>query len=322
MNDNFVLLIGTGPMAVAYAEVLLHLKINFSVVGRGLDSAKTFEEKTGVAPITGGITSYLRDNQVPTGAYVIVATGTEALMPTLLLLANLDVSAILVEKPAAISIDELLREESNLLAISAKTFVAYNRRFYASVCEVEKLVAQDGGLQSLQFEFTEWVHKIADLQKAPGVKENLFFANSTHVVDLAFYLAGRPLNWSAYSKVGSLSWHPITNFAGAGLTDRGVVFSYASNWESAGRWSVELLTKNRRIYLKPLEGLAVQMKGSIAIENVNFNDALDKQFKPGVFLQTKAFLENDTKKLLSLKNHIALSRDVYQIILNGTDAVV
>ena len=186
-------------------------------------------------------------------------------MPSLLLVLQAGAYKVLIEKPAAISIEELIENEEKLKPYSDKVFVAYNRRFYASVIEAQKMIEEDGGLQTIHFEFTEWSHVIEPLAKAPGVKENWFFANSTHVVDLAFYLAGKPLQWKAYSKAGTLKWHSKTNFTGAGITEKGVLFSYLSNWESAGRWAVELLTEKRRIYLKPMEGISVQEKGTVAV---------------------------------------------------------
>ena len=57
------------------------------------------------------------------------------------------------------------------------------------------------------FEFTEWAHRIGPLVKAPGVKERLVLGNSTHVIDLAFYLGGLPTELNALV-AGGLEWHP------------------------------------------------------------------------------------------------------------------
>ena len=35
--------------------------------------------------------------------------------------------------------------------------------------------------------------------------------------------------------------------AGAGVTENGALFSYHANWEAPGRWSVEIMTKKRRL---------------------------------------------------------------------------
>jgi len=310
-----LILIGTGPMAVDYTRVLQAMNINFSVVGRGASSARSFKEKTGVNAYIGGVESYLADQHMEYGFSAIIATGAESLMSTLQTVLNAGAANILIEKPGAISIAELIASEQQLKPHEGKIFVAYNRRFYASVREAFRLINEDGGLKSMHFEFTEWAHKIEPLQKAPGVKENWFFANSTHVVDLAFFFAGIPSSWETFYKTGGISWHTYTNFAGAGITNKGVLFSYISNWESAGRWAIELLTDKRRIYLKPLEGIAVQPKGSIAVDKHTFDDSLDMAFKPGLYRQVKAFLDQDTKDMIDMTAHIRMSRDIYARII-------
>lgn len=313
--DRNIFIIGCGEMTVDYAKVLKAQNHSFTVVGRGKTSAAHFEEVMGVKPITGGIEKYLKGNPFPENAYVIVATGTQDLMQTMLTVLRAGASKVLVEKPAALSIDELLENEENLKPFEHKVYVAYNRRFYSSVIEAQRLIKEDGGLKSMHFEFTEWAHKIEPLQKAPGVKENWFFANSTHVVDLAFYLAGQPIEFKAYSKSGNLVWHEKTNFAGAGITEKGVLFSYISNWESAGRWGIELMTEKRRIYMKPLETLGIQMKGTLQVLNHEFDDCLDKEFKPGLYKQVESFLGSGNENLLPLNQHIANSKTIYSKII-------
>lgn len=314
--EKIVFLIGTGQMAIDYFSVLKDQNYNTTIIGRGEESAIKFESKTGVKPIVGGLQKYINNNGLPANAYVIIATGTEALMPSLLLVLQAGAYKVLIEKPAAISIEELIENEEKIKPYSDKVFVAYNRRFYASVIEAQKLIEEDGGLQTIHFEFTEWAHTIEPLTKALGVKENWFFANSTHVVDLAFYLAGKPTQWQGYSKAGKLKWHSKTNFTGAGITDKGVLFSYLSNWESAGRWAIELLTEKRRIYLKPMERISVQEKGSVAVVEHKFDDSLDLQFKPGLMKQVEAYLYDDEINLLNIKNHLVAAKKVYSKIIS------
>ena len=64
-----------------------------------------------------------------------------------------------------------------------------------------------------------------------------------HVVDLAFYLCGKPDEISCYT-TGGLNWHSAASvFAGAGITKKNVLFSYNANWGAPGRWGVEIMTK-------------------------------------------------------------------------------
>ncbi len=310
-----IFLIGTGQMAIDYANVLKAQNHLFTVIGRGETSAARFKEVTGISPVTGGIEHYLKNNSFPDDAYIIIATGTQDLMQTMLSVLRAGAYKVLVEKPAALSIEELLENEENLKPYADNVFVAYNRRFYASVIEAHRMIEQDGGLKSMHFEFTEWSHKIEPLVKAPGVKENWFFANSTHVVDLAFYLTGEPVDWKAYSKSGDLKWHSKTNFAGAGITEKGVLFSYLSNWESAGRWGIELLTEKRRIYLKPLEGISIQRKGSVVVEEHLFDNILDTNFKPGIYKQVEAFFESNNSNLPKISCQIKSTKLIYKRML-------
>lgn len=316
MMNKKVYLIGAGLMANEYVRVLQAQKIDFTVIGRGNKSAAKLEAATGVKPVIGGIENFLKKNKLSENAYIIIATGTEGLMPTLLTVIKSGAEKILIEKPAAISIEELLANENNLKPFADKIYVAYNRRFYASVIEAQQLIEEDGGLKSMHFEFTEWLHKIEPLQKAPGVKENWFFANSTHVVDLAFYLAGTPLEWKAFSKTGKYSLYKKTNYAGAGITENGTLFSYISNWESAGRWAIELLTEKRRIYLKPLESIGIQLKGTIPIVEHSFDDEIDKQFKPGLYKQMEAFIAGETDTLPCISEHLKNTREIFAKIIN------
>jgi predicted dehydrogenase len=309
-----LLLIGTGPMACDYMKVIQALNISVEVIGRGETSALEFEKKTGVRPYLGGLQKYLSENVVEESTFAIISTGTESLLSLLTALLQAGIQKVLIEKPGALSIEELVSNRSSLENYFDRIFVAYNRRFYQSVLAAEKLIEQDGGLKTVHFEFTEWVHLIESAEILDSVKSNWFFGNSTHVVDLAFFFAGRPKEMSAYSVPGELIWHNKTNFAGAGITESNVVFSYVSNWESAGRWAIELMTNKRRIILKPLEGILIQERGSVAIVSYHFDDSIDKDFKPGLYNQVIAFLNGD-KRLLNMEEQIWNANEIYKKII-------
>lgn len=243
------------------------------------------------------------------------------LMPTLIASSELNFAGILVEKPAAISIDELLGNEGCLRPIQDKVFIAYNRRFYPSVQKALELIKEDGVLQSMHFEFTEWSHRIEPLQKAPGVKENWFFANSTHVVDLAFFLAGEPKEFKAIAKPGNIPWHSRSYFSGAGITEKEVVFSYHANWESAGNWKIELMTPKRKIILNPLEKLKFVLRGTVAEEEVQLDIQLNgaEMLKPGLLEQLRAFLQlgGNESALKTLSQHTSAAERYLLEIVQG-----
>ena len=66
-----------------------------------------------------------------------------------------------------------------------------------------------------------------------------------------------------------------------------------------------------------METLQLQDKGSVKVYPVEIDDSLDKNFKTGFFLETKAFLENDTTRLCSLEQQALMEKNCYIKILKG-----
>ena len=300
MKDK-IWLIGAGPMAVDYAKVLDALSVKYEVIGRSEQSAINFEEVTNHQVHKGGLEKWLSKSPTKIPDTAIVAVGVENLAGITISLLNGGFKNILLEKPGGLSLGQIQKVVELSKKEKANVLVAYNRRFYASVIRAKEMVESDGGVKSFNFEFTEWAHTIEPLIKAQGVKEAWLLANSTHVIDLSFYLGGIPSEFTAYV-AGGLSWHPSGSiYSGAGRCQNGALFSYQANWESAGRWSLEILTSKRRLILKPLERLQVQEKGSVQVNDVDGIDySYDEKFKPGLFLQVERFLENDFKSMISI----------------------
>jgi predicted dehydrogenase len=315
-----VWLIGTGPMAVEYARVLRAQEKSFVVIGRGEASARTFAAATGIDPIVGGLDSFLRSHRGGESQFAIVAVGIPELAGVTQSLLESGVGKVLVEKPAGLS----LKEISDLAALANQTGrqvnVAYNRRFYASVRRGKEIIVEDGGVSSFTFEFTEWSHQVSDLPIPSSIKENWFLANSSHVLDLAFYLGGKPAEISAF-KSGGLPWHPsASSYAGAGITEGGALFSYAANWKAPGRWGVEILTERRRLIYRPLEELRIQDLKSVETRRESLDNRLDLDFKPGLYKLVEEFLRasSDTAgaDLLTIQEHLDRVR-LYLLIQSG-----
>ncbi|MBI2968260.1 MAG: Gfo/Idh/MocA family oxidoreductase [Bacteroidetes bacterium] len=296
MKKN-ILLAGAGPMAVEYARVLSQLSCDVIVVGRGSASADRFRKVTGIHVNAGGITEYLNNNPLPDAA--IVATGMETLCRVTKELLEKGCKKILVEKPAGINSSEIEQVSHIASAGQADVFVAYNRRFYASVQKAKEIISDDGEVKSFTFEFTERSHQIEKMEKPSGIKENWFLGNSTHVIDLAFFLGGIPSEINCYT-TGELAWHRPAQFTGSGKTQSGALFSYHADWAAPGRWGVEICTAKHRLILRPLETLQVQIAGSDKTELATLEDENDKKFKPGLLKQTMSFLNGDYEKLCTI----------------------
>ena len=306
-------IIGAGNIAAEYDKVLTSLGTEFITIGRGEESAVKYEGQTGHSVVRGGLKSFLVSKPgMPDGT--IVAVPTTLLASTCIELMNYGVRRIFCEKPGFCKPEELDEVYKLSKQTNTEIFYAYNRRFYASVLKAEDIIKEDGGLASFNFEFTEWGHVIAATGHPKEVKENWMYANSTHVIDLAFFIGGDPIEWNAYAK-DELDWHKPVNFSGAGITKKGVLFNYQANWNAPGRWAVELLTPLHRIYLKPMESLQLQDKGSVKVYPVEIDDRLDKEYKPGFYLETKAFLENHASRLCSIDEQIRHTVCIYNKIM-------
>ena len=295
-------LIGSGKHAIDYDSVLQQLAVPYAVIGRGEKSADEFERITGTRVTRGGLTNTLITKSSPKSA--IISLPVEDLYSAVVQLLGVECKKILVEKPGAIEIDQLRDIQALAYKNNSSVFVAYNRRYYESTRRCREIILDDGGVSSFTFEFTEWSETIEPLKISRKVKQKWVLANSSHVLDLAFHLGGFPRQISTYSK-GSLDWHNSgVKYAGAGVTDKNATFSYNADWGAPGRWDLEVMTKNNRLIFKPLEEIKIIQKGSIDSNKLPLDDFLDKRFKPGLYAQVSAFINNDLKYMCTIEEQI------------------
>lgn len=265
-----ILLLGTGEMAAEYVKVLFQHGMgakDINVVGRSRARAEEFAQKFGVLCHWGG-TSVL--SGIPVCKIAIVAVGPLQLPETALALLERGCQYILLEKPGALYESQLKEVQAAATQQDARIFIAFNRRFYPSVDAVRRMIDEDGGLLSCNFDFTEIEDLVLREKENKNLPEEVLhrwgIVNSIHVIDLFLHLAGIPSSW-LHRQGGSLAWHPRSAvFCGSGITNKKVFFSYLSTWNGAGRWGVELTTPCRKLILRPLETLVVQHKGSFQLE--------------------------------------------------------
>lgn len=292
-------LVGTGNIAIEYAKVLKDLDVEYIAIGRGKTNVDKFIVATQHNAIEGGIENFLKLRpQIP--SHAIVTANVESLSATASILLKYGIKNILLEKPGVCDPTEIYELVQLTREEGANVLLAYNRRFYASTLKAQEIIKEDGGVTSFIFEFTEWAHKITPLFDGGKRFQYWFLGNSSHVVDLAFYLGGNPVQMSNFTS-GSIDWHPnAAVFVGAGKSNKGALFSYHANWKAPGRWFVEICTNKHRLYFKPMETLQIQEIGSVVVNPVVLNDELDKKFKPGLYLQVKNYLENDFSRFCTI----------------------
>ncbi len=306
-NKKFdIILVGSGNMAREYLEVLKKINKKVIVVGR---REKNISALRNIFPqfdyYHGGVEKFFSIG-LPTPKFAINCVDVKNLFKTSKVLIENGIKNILLEKPGSIRSLELKKLKKISKSNNCDVFVAYNRRFFSSILKLKKEVLKDGGIKSLNFEFTEWSHTFDDTTHPKSILQKWIIANSSHVIDCAFFLIGNPKKM----KIGifgtnKIAWHRSGSiFFGFGKSENNIPFSYHANWQAPGRWSIEVSTKLRRFYLKPMEELFVQKLGSVSIKQVKFQNNFDLAFKPGLYLQTKSFLESNTDNLKTLNQQI------------------
>ncbi|MGY6663169.1 MAG: Gfo/Idh/MocA family oxidoreductase [Glycocaulis sp.] len=299
-----ILLVGAGPMAVQHFRAARALDMTVAVCGRGEASADAFEAETGVRPGIGPLQSQLEAlDTVPARALVAVSVAQLGDATRAVLAAGCE--RVLLEKPGGATLEdvEALASDDG----DDRVRLAYNRRFLPSVLTAADCIASDGGLTSMMFEFNENRSLVEGLiQHAPAVKANWFFANSTHVVDTAFFLAGYPSRIpdheiAAFANGDAAALPPSQAYGGAGRIG-GIVYAFHADWSSAGRWGMELCTPRRRLVLKPVETLSEMPAGSFRLSELTLSHSEPAGLKPGLFNMLAAFQSNpDQPAFLSLK---------------------
>ena len=306
MKEPHILLVGVGYMGKEYYNVLRNMQCSVTIVGNSASGIEHFTADTDGAAYMGGIKGNWQVINNVGITHAIIATPIHTLKEVALDCLQLGIKNILIEKPAGKNPDEVAELAGLEKEYGANIFVACNRRFFASVDALLKMIdEQHETISSVKFEFTEWISRIYETHKEDKVHNNIFFTNSIHVVDLAFFFAGMPKEICAFTE-GQNEWtDDKLRYAGSGITENNVLFSYLADWKSPGRWAIEVITNDMRYYLQPMESLQVQKKNSVRVDPVEIDDILDRRYKPGLFAMVDAFLNGGEKKqrLLTLKEH-------------------
>ena len=304
MQKSDLWLIGCGNNAIEHFKVLMALDISTTVIGRSKTSCDHFYSKTAIKPFSNGLQNNLALYGAPKEA--IVSVSIDQLFSCTKLLIEKGCKKILIEKPGALEIKELIKLKELKDRYKANLWIAYNRRFYESVRLLKTLTEDDHGIKSLVFEFTEFSSSFQNPNLSDKIKEKTLICNSSHVIDLAFNLIGEPKEnkWS-YFHSGYLEKHKSSSrFHGSGISKKNIPFSYHADWECPGRWGIDIMTTKSRFILRPLEKLQIITKGSLEAKFVDSSPTLESKFKPGFYEQCKEFISENHTNLKTLEEQI------------------
>lgn len=301
--------IGYGNMGKQYIKALHTLGVrHIRVCSRSAGRLEELRGVAGVEIVTGGFERL--ECRLEPGELGIIATPTAFLVIAAERLALLGFRLLLIEKPVSLWSCEIERLAETLERECVEAACAYNRVAYPSFHEVQARVAQEGGITSCTYTFTEFVDRIGPGRFPDEELARWGIANSLHVMSMAHGLIGLPATWSGH-RSGALSWHPSgTIFVGSGISDRGIPFAYHADWGSKGRWSVEVHTSVASYRLCPLEKVFRKTSATGEWEEIQLA-AFAPDVKIGLIEQVAAMLNKDTRKVVRpvlLREAAALTR--------------
>jgi predicted dehydrogenase len=316
-DTMMVLIAGGGVIGREYIRILSRIGTPFKVICQTEITARELRETYQCHVFSDGIERHLATTEF-TYTHCIIALPINLLSESASWALLSGIKHVLVEKP--LSLNKTQAETLSKLAKrkQAHLFIAYNRRFFSSVQHLKAMAVEDDGLTSCNFEFTEWIDKIQWQSKNQELIDNWLIANSSHVIDLAYFLIGEPTEMTSLclqSRHARGHFPGQLNYTGCGRSEKNILFSYQANWDAPGRWKIECCSENFRYILSPLEELKVIRRNSVKQEEVALDNRLDIEFKPGFFKQVESFL-NNSNGLLNIET--GLSRmDVYNAMMQG-----
>ncbi len=299
-----ILIIGAGPISIDYAKVIDALNVKYVIFQRSSSNKKVPDNLNLIKRDS------IKDLDLNEFTHIINCVDLENQAKVNFFLLQNSNAKILSEKPGFIFEADYLKALNLSKEIKSNFFVAYNRRFFQSVIKLKELSELDGGITSMHFEFTEWQKSVEETNISMKLKEKWALLNSSHVIDLAFFICGNPkdINCETFA---ALDWHPRSAIMkGYGVTFLGIPFSFSSDWSSAGRWEINIFTKRRKFILSPLEKLKYIEKETVLIKDFEMSN---DNFKHGFYKQIDSFLFNNAKNIPSLENAYYLNKIVTKI---------
>lgn len=191
---------------------------------------------------------------------------------------------LLVEKP--IGLDP---SESRTLVAKAKqtrspVMVALNRRFIGPIAKAKAVMAEHGGFTAVLVKGHERYDVVKSINRYTEAQlERWVYLNSIHVIDLLRFFGGDVKSVTSMSRHADRHYHAAVLFADARAG------FYEATFNCPEGWAVELFSPKVKATLKPLEKLTLNFPDN-KVEEIEL-EAIDKDYKPGFFLQAKAFVE-------------------------------
>jgi predicted dehydrogenase len=193
---------------------------------------------------------------------------------------------LLLEKPPGTSLDEIRDLQSLAESHNTPVMVALNRLWYSVL---HKAVASAGGLAEITTVSLEWSESpqhLIDRGFRSDQIERRIFSNSLHGLSLLTMLAGPVSQPQVVTESLGDPFRWLMAFQG--ISDRGVLVSFQSTWDSPAPWRLVFSARGRRYVFEPLEMVRV-LSSSEPTRELR-PDPEDERYKPGFYRQAQEFI--------------------------------
>ena len=240
---------------------------------------------------------------------LLLACPTENMMEYINASINID-RPILIEKPISYHYTDLFPfiEKNNCC-------VGFNRRFYNTISKAKEFIEDNEDIL-VKVTIPESLNKLEENNH--GSIPNKTFENSIHIFDILIYLLGQ-IEWLHSKKL--YKNENLKAITAVGSANKCEIIQLNNYYNSSDNFSIELISNNKRLSLKPIEI-------SSLYDGMSINDPTDEvpirtyqpilkekiiencDFKPGFQNQAIAFMDFCKKKQVK----IAKIKDVYNAL--------
>ena len=230
----------------------------------------------------------IREMYERTRADVVVAAVPELSMPEVAEQCFAHPWTCLLEKPVGLDVYQAER----LLSLSDKagvaTYVGLNRRSHSSTRKLVQELADDDSPRLINVLDQQDMEVASALGQPESVVKNWMYANSIHLVDYFSFLGRGEVQAVDIVK----PWTPDRpgRVVAAIRFTSGDFGLYQAVWDAPGPWAVTVTTEKNRMEMRPLEKLHLQHRGERKSVEVP-TDAVDTEFKPGLYIQAQQIIE-------------------------------
>ncbi len=297
-RNSAVTVFGYGNMGREYVKALQALGVGrIRVVSLSAEPLQPLANQPGIH--TQAEDYHTFQSRFEVNELAILALPIADLIPSAHRLVELGCKNLLIEKPVSLHSAEIKKLDVFLEHSGIRSACAYNRATYPALLEAATRIAQEGGITSCAYTFTEFVNRLNLSLYTSADLERWGIANSLHVMSLAHRFIGLPKIWQTYRQ-GHIAWHPSgAVFVGSGISDRSVPFTYHADWGSTGRWSVEIHSHQASYRLCPLEKLFVRKTATGDWEEITL-ETFAPNVKTGFVEQVASCLDTDLANRLPL----------------------